>query len=119
MLFLCLCAVSNFALSGNQELPVEGALQNPLLDLDFEDCASHGGQIQRICMTGRKACVVEYLDAGKTCEDSEECQGSCRLKHKFVKTGAPAVGQCSLNNDPCGCYQNVRNGIAGSAICLD
>jgi hypothetical protein len=36
-----------------------------------------------------------------------------------VQQGKPATGKCTANNQPCGCFQTVENGVAQPALCVD
>lgn len=93
--------------------------QDALAKIDVLACLNHGGVIKGICMSGLPTCVQQYLDAGKKCSDSTQCAGKCRIEHNFVKKDLPAVGFCSADNDPCGCFQLIKSGIAQAVLCAD
>ena len=84
-----------------------------------ELCESVDGSISRQGLAGYEMCVRPYADAGKTCQDSSECEGQCRAQG-FGSTDASQVsGTCQADNIPFGCYAEVKNGIASPALCVD
>jgi len=99
--------------------PLNQIKQNALAKIDVLACLNHGGVIKGVCMSGLPTCVQQYLDAGKKCSDSTQCAGECRVEHDFVKKGLPIMGYCSADNDPCGCFQLVKSGIAQATLCVD
>lgn len=84
----------------------------------YQSCVVKGGTLQRQGMLGCYGCVIEYADAGKTCRDHSDCQGSC-YSVNGTDFNAPAMGQCSANNSPFGCRQEIVNGKAQSMLCVD
>ncbi len=83
-------------------------------------CAAKGGAFSQQGMLGCYQCVVSYTDAGKTCQDSSNCQGKCKNTGEFVATSASnQSGQCASDSSPFGCYQMIEEGVAQPAICVD
>lgn len=83
-------------------------------------CAVKGGAFLQQGRLGCYQCVVSYTDAGKTCQDSSDCQGKCQNTGEFVDTSASnQSGQCASDSSPFGCYQTIKKGIAQPAICVD
>lgn len=82
-------------------------------------CKKEGGTVKKVCMLGVPFCIHDYLDGGKKCNDSSECEGECRIEKKFVKAGSQTSGFCSANNTPCGCFQSIKKGVAQPALCVD
>ncbi|WP_227430600.1 hypothetical protein [Psychrobacter sp. I-STPA6b] len=85
-----------------------------------QQCQQQGGSLQVGGMLGCYQCVVEYADAGKTCQDSSECQGTCRNTEQYIEAGlSNQTGQCSANSSPFGCYQVIEKGVAQGMLCVD
>lgn len=83
-------------------------------------CSAQQGEFLQQGMLGCYSCIISYDDAGKSCQDSADCQGVCESVGEFVASGAvKQTGQCSANSSPFGCRQAIENGVAGSAICID
>lgn len=124
ILMLCFSTIlSNASNAGNTDENDANSLnkmkQDALDKIDVLACLNHGGVIKGVCMSGLPTCVQQYLDAGKKCSDSSECAGECRIEHDFVKEKSPAVGYCSADDDPCGCFQVIKSGVAQAALCVD
>ncbi len=112
--------------SGCSNSPVEnGAPETPdsnqgsLSKKQALACLEMGGQLKDSCMRSQPYCIVNYPDAGKECDDSTQCHGSCRIENQFLKAGLKTNGYCSANNKPCGCFQLIEKGIAQPALCRD
>ena len=98
---------------------------------DYQDCVHPPTEYVQVCTArgskflqqgklGCYRCIVSYDDAGKSCQDSTDCQGSCDVGGEYVATGTTKqIGQCSTDSSAFGCRQTIENGIAGSAICVD
>ncbi|WP_105188914.1 hypothetical protein [Pseudoalteromonas sp. T1lg48] len=101
----------------------DGTLEQMRLDalsrIDVLACLEKGGVIKSVCMNAIPACIYTYPDAGKQCTTGSDCQGHCLVVGDFVAEGSVVVGQCSVDNDPCGCYQRIRDGVAEYAMCTD
>lgn len=83
-------------------------------------CTAKGGAFSQQGMLGCYQCVVSYSDAGKTCQDSTDCQGKCKNTGEFIENGAKnQSGQCASDSSPFGCYQTIEKGVAQPAICVD
>lgn len=83
-------------------------------------CTAQGGEFLQQGMMGCYRCIVRYDDAGKSCQDSADCQGSCDVSGEYVATGTTKqIGECSTDSSTFGCRQTIENGVAGSAICID
>ena len=97
-----------------QGLPIRPGsnLNNP------DICARGGGTWQEIGL-GQQLCVISAPDAGKSCNDSSECGGSCLVElSRKVSAGAKVTGSCSSHYVAWGCLQIVGHGRAGEAICI-
>ena len=81
-------------------------------------CSAAGGAWRPVCMMQKPACVVTFKDAGKACSGASDCSGRCLAKGS-PDMGAKAEGVCAVNNDPCGCFQTVEDGVAQPGICVD
>lgn len=97
--------------------PVPSPVESPH-QLNAAQCQAAGGAMRPVCMMGTVQCVVRYADAGRQCRDSDDCQGACRAE-TMGPAGAPAVGRCQADSDPCGCFANVEDGRIDAALCVD
>ena len=83
-------------------------------------CTAKGGAFLQQGRLGCYQCVVTYIDAGKACQDSTDCQGKCKYTGKFIKSGTKIQsGQCASDSSGFGCYQTIEKGVAQPAICVD
>lgn len=90
-----------------------------LAKIDIFACLDSGGIIKNVCMMRLPACVQVHADAGKTCSDSANCAGECRVVGEFVAAGGQSVGVCSADSNPCGCFQRIDAGLAQAPLCVD
>lgn len=81
-------------------------------------CAARGGNYQPVCLMGRPMCVLPHADAGKSCTDSSQCEGRCVVENG-ADPGKQVTGVCSRNNNPCGCFTLVQNGVSQPTLCAD
>lgn len=86
-----------------------------------KECHEQGGKLQREGMMGCYMCVVQYEDAGKTCDDASDCLGECKAKsQQFLNPDLThQTGECASNSSAFGCYQTIKKGIPQPAICVD
>ena len=90
------------------------------LTADAAACAKAGGEVGPVCRLGRPMCVITFADAGKACTDGSQCgSGRCYAATPVATSGGEAKGQCSANNNPCGCNQRVEDGVALPTLCVD
>lgn len=82
-------------------------------------CEAVGGEVRPDGLAGSEQCIQTMPDAGKACTDSSECLAECKVVGEFVDFNVAAVGQCSQNDSPFGCFQTVEDGLATPAICVD
>lgn len=114
LIFVLSC--SSIAVTPNGPQPELNKLLSPAQAVA---CHKQGGEIKQVCMMGQQMCVLPYADAGKECSGSKDCLGTCRNVGDALEIGIKAKGQCSVNSNPCGCFQQVENGRAEPAICID
>ncbi len=81
------------------------------------ECAAVGGQWTQLGRVPVKQCLRQTSDAGKACTDSEQCEGQCLAPEGSVD-GTQVGGSCSVDTNPFGCQQRLRDGMA-STICVD
>ena len=79
-------------------------------------CASQGGTYARRGMMGAYSCAVPFADAGKSCTDSTQCEGQCRVE---MTEPQPISGQCQATTDPFGCHGFFDDNGEYAAICVD
>ena len=83
-------------------------------------CTANGGTITKVGRQQCHQCIISYADAGKSCQDSADCQGTCEHKGEFIAPGLPnQVGQCTTDSSPFGCRQLIKKGVTQPAICVD
>lgn len=89
------------------------AATNPVKQVptNAEDCRKGGGNVAHVGLPGSpQKCVITTTDAGKSCADSDECQGIC-LAPKNSTRGSSWRGTCSKHVVEYSCYNYVyRNG---------
>ncbi|MEZ5937663.1 MAG: hypothetical protein R3C52_05535 [Hyphomonadaceae bacterium] len=110
------------AFEGKPLITPEGHIDNAVLEqlsAHPDACAKAGGEVRPVCMMGKPMCVIAFKDAGKPCTDSSQCSGRCLGDGKATKAGQPGTGRCAPTNNPCGCFQTVRDGIVQPTLCVD
>jgi len=95
-----------------------------LATIDVEACEAGGGELRYVCMFGMPSCVQLFSDGGKPCSSSSECHGLCVIRTGYPgedppKAGQPAEGRCELDDDRCGCWIRIEDGIAQKELCVD
>jgi len=88
-------------------------------EAERERCNAAGGAVLQAGILGAENCIIPYADAGKTCSDSSDCLGDCRLTASRAQPEETVTGTCQINDSPFGCYQTVENGRAGFTLCVD
>ncbi|WP_157058249.1 hypothetical protein [Altererythrobacter epoxidivorans] len=90
-------------------------------DEDRKICASNGGAYEAVGMVGAPSCVVPYLDAGKACRDSSDCEGKCtvELSNNRKLDGNRTSGFCEVNNAHFGCFAEILDGVEQPGLCVD
>lgn len=84
------------------------------------ECTAKGGAIRKVCRMQKPACVIPYPDAGQRCTDKSQCKGLCIVdSEKPLEDGAAAQGRCQVDDDPCGCKIEVRDGKVAGGRCVD
>ena len=81
------------------------------------DCMRVGGEWTQLGRAPVKQCLRQTTDAGKACSDSQQCEGQC-IAPEGTTEGAETGGACSVDTNPFGCQQRVRDGVA-MTICID
>ena len=93
------------------------------LGVDLDNCEAFGGKVLPVCRLGLPSCVFSYSDAGRSCSDSAQCEGSCWLappkQGESVRPGDLAVGVCQADSDVCGCHFEILDGVVQQGICVD
>jgi len=87
---------------------------------DQAGCLVQKGDWAPICRMQKAACVLNFSDAGKSCTDSDQCQGNCYTDpSQGARQGEAATGKCAMNSNPCGCNSRVEDGVATPTLCVD
>ena len=87
---------------------------------DQAGCLVQKGDWAPICRMQQPACVLNFSDAGKSCTDSDQCQGNCYADlSQGPPDGKPVAGKCAVNSNPCGCNSRVEDGKATPTLCVD
>jgi hypothetical protein len=94
--------------------------------------ACPGGKVRPVCRSRQDQCVTPYVDAGKSCSSSSQCKGKCIVdltvhcdalgnctSRNPPETGARILGTCQVDNDPCGAFILVENGVAQAPVHVD
>ena len=110
-------------------MPVLGCVQGPsvrhkpITAAERADCSAKGGRIEGVGMFGTPACVIPYADAGKVCSNDSDCLGECLYDldgaNPVPKVGDPLEGTCEATNNTFGCFTEVDDGKAKTAVCVD
>ncbi len=88
-------------------------------EAERQACEAAGGEVHRAGILGYDNCILPYADAGKTCSDSSDCLGDCRMTWPGAQPEETVTGTCQINDSPFGCFQTVENGRAGHTLCVD
>ena len=81
-------------------------------------CAAIGGYWFR-SRSGDFLCDEPAVDAGKTCSDSHDCEGTC-IAPATTPANATAIGHCDRFHIVAGrCVNEVRGGRALGVSCVD
>lgn len=85
-----------------------------------KSCLAKGGTYTKQGRLQAYRCVMQFSDAGKSCSDSSECQGSCLSSDTDIAAGTPnSVGTCAATDSPFGCRQIIEGGISKGTVCVD
>jgi hypothetical protein len=89
-------------------------------------CEAAGGTWKPAGLFPKPICTVPTRDAGRTCDDNDECEGYClaalsRLQIDLVrqKRSIPVQGACTPHMPVFGCIAIVRQGWVRSIMCRD
>jgi len=86
---------------------------------DPDKCSEYGGEIENVCSSGAKMCVVKFNDAGKYCSNSTECLGACLSSNLQADLGDKVQGICASSTQPCGLFLPVKNGVVAAYMNVD
>ncbi|WP_370237620.1 MULTISPECIES: hypothetical protein [Henriciella] len=88
-------------------------------EMEIAACEAVGGEVQKAGLLGAEHCIQSLPDDGKVCTDSSDCVGRCMVSGESVEVGAETVGQCAATDNPFGCFQLVKDGVADGMLCVD
>jgi len=92
----------------------------PGQSVDAASCAARGGEIRRVGRMQSEQCIILFADAGRSCNDNDQCQGDCRTADDpRPEAGAAAVGQCSADSSRFGCHTTLKDGKVEHTLCVD
>lgn len=114
-------ALLAFFLTGGAQVPHGQTAPYRDLPAPYEDwlaCEREHGEMQRVGSRQNYLCVTRYSDAGNTCQNSSECQGSC-VAVSAARPGRKVAGVCSADTNVFGCHTFVVDGRAQPRLCLD
>lgn len=96
-------------------------IEKPVQTAGAGACAARGGTLKAVGRLQSIQCVVAYTDAGKRCNDSDQCQGDCRVEgNSDLPEGRPvAAGVCQVDSDRFGCFTTIEDGRAQATLCVD
>lgn len=124
-LVLCACAPQAISTGQRMEAELQALRAEKMKEIDVDACERQGGVVRGVCMLGLPACVLPYTDAGQVCTDSSECEGRCLLNEEGPGTedrplaGADAIGVCETDDNPCGCWSEIKEGAIQRRLCAD
>ena len=81
-----------------------------------EACTARGGTPSRAGFANILVCVQTYADAGRACDNDDDCDGACMAT---PGEGGRLQGRCQVNNNGFGCHQFWAHGRAGERLCVD
>lgn len=87
-------------------------------DPETAACVARGGNMIPVCLDQAPMCVSPFPDAGRPCDDGDDCIGDCRATTD-ADEGERARGQCQATDYPCGCSINVESGRSEGRFCVD
>lgn len=85
-------------------------------EVDRDACTTFGGTYTRAGLLGAYNCFVDYNDGGTACTDSSQCEGKCISKDLATD---PPTGTCQVDDNPFGCYAELREGLPPGILCVD
>ena len=77
------------------------------------DCIAQGGVWNKNDFSPRYWCVLKTTDSGKTCSDSNQCEGFCLADNETATSG-----KCSELIAPTGCFSPMKNGWVQGTVCI-
>ena len=105
--------------TSNMDSEVKDMREQAVDEFNVYECIMQGKAVVAAGMHGMPACIDIYSDGGKVCSDSSECEGRCTTR-EVVEAGARISGVCQGSGlDRFGCYNQISNGVARPAICVD
>lgn len=114
--------LSLFLIAACQTPSVSGEHNKPIdtTKSPKDACLAKGGMYTKQGRLQSYHCVMQFSDAGKSCSDSAQCQGSCTSSDIKIEAGTSNVtGTCAANDSPFGCHQTIENGVAKGFLCID
>ncbi len=85
---------------------------------DPDTCTQDGGEWKPVCMAQEPACITAFPDAGKSCTDGSQCTGDCLAEGELADE-ANATGVCQRDDNPCGTFTRINDGVAEIGIAVD
>lgn len=82
-------------------------------------CKLRGGEWTRYGLSPDPICLMKTKDAGQTCTDSDQCEGSCVSYEEGLKRGDSAKGICTSHNTLVGCFTSIEDGKVEMSLCVD
>ena len=122
---LVLCLMGLFSLlfiSACQTHPMIDEQKSPTNSSEnlAKECIAKGGDYIKQGKLQMHRCVMQFSDAGKSCSDSSDCQGSCVNSELDIEPGkSNQIGTCAANDSPFGCRQIIEGGVTKATLCVD
>lgn len=82
-------------------------------------CLREGGEWKKVGRQQANACVLPASDAGKACQNSDECEVACVAENSQVKAGKKVQGVCLESTNLFGCRAYISKGIVEPTLCVD
>ena len=114
--------LSVFFIAGCQTSPTASAKRTSVDSFEAlaKSCLAQGGTYIKQGRLQNYRCIQQFSDAGKSCSDSVECQGSCTSSDITIEAGTSNItGTCAANSSRFGCRQIIQDGVAKGVLCVD
>lgn len=94
-------------------------VQNKMTPEQVTQCKKLGGEVTVMGLAQFDMCVINYPDAGKTCQDSSDCMGGCVGEDTTPVDIPNQQGVCHSRNVFFGCHAWIEKGVTQGTMCVD
>ncbi len=111
------CSTSTHRCSSNR-VPCTTNSDCPPRPTTEAECTALNGTWQKLGMSPTPSCNWVAVDAGKTCTDQNDCQGTC-IATSYQSATQTTIGTCTQMVWTVGCQSIVVNGQSSATRCTD